>query len=90
MINFSSRFQEKLIPHIQEVARALNQIKGEVQLQGPFPQMVEKKANQYTWGILLKSSEVLKLHQLLGTFESNYQEESSISMKIDVDPLSIL
>lgn len=90
VINFSSRFQEKLIPHIQEVARALNQIKGEVQLQGPFPQMVEKKANQYTWGILLKSLEVLKLHQLLGTFESNYQEESSISMKIDVDPLSIL
>ncbi len=93
MLYFSSRFQDRLIPHITKICNALKNVIdknfSDIECQGPFPQSVEKKANQYTWGILLKSKNLSELHSLLATFEQNYEDASSISFKIDVDPLTI-
>lgn len=95
MIHFSSRFQEKLIPHVTEHAGAM--IKGmvaqhfpEVSVLGPRPAHIEKKANQFTWSILLKSKDVSQLHNLLKSFEMNYKSMSSISYKIDIDPYTLI
>jgi len=93
-IHFSSRFQDKLIDHILNVVSPL--IKSliqtnfaEVRLLGPRPALVEKKSNQFTWTVLLKSSQITQLHNLLKSIELNYKRQSSISYKIDVDPYNI-
>jgi primosomal protein N' (replication factor Y) len=95
MIHFSSRFQEKLIPHVSEqVGPMLRSLIGtnfpEVTILGPRPAHIEKKSNQFSWSILLKSKDLTQLHNLLKTFEMNYKSLSSVSYKIDVDPYNML
>lgn len=93
MLYFSSRFREKVVKVISEVAANLNKVIasdfGEVRLMGPSPLTIEKKANQFTWAIMLKTEKVNQLHNLLGTFEDNYKTVSGVSYKIDVDPVQI-
>lgn len=95
MIHFSSRFQDKLIPHVTEHAGAM--IRGliaqhfpEVTILGPRPAHIEKKSNQFTWSILLKSKDLSQMHNLLKSFEMNYKSQSSISYKIDIDPYTLI
>ncbi len=95
MIHFSSRFQEKLIPHVSEqVGPMLRSLIGsnfpEVTILGPRPAHIEKKSNQFSWSILLKSKDLSQLHNLLKTFENNYKSLSSVSYKIDIDPYNML
>jgi primosomal protein N' (replication factor Y) (superfamily II helicase) len=95
MIHFSSRFQDRLIPHVTEHAGVLlrgliRQHFSEVTILGPRPAHIEKKSNQFTWSILLKSKDLAQLHNLLKTFEINYKIQSSISFKIDIDPYSLI
>ncbi len=94
MIYFSSRFRDRLIGTINDVAQNLSGIVqsnfNEVRLLGPTPLSIEKKANQYTWAIMLKSNNLNQLHGVIGTFEANYKPISNISHKIDVDPIHLL
>lgn len=94
MLYFSSRFRDRLVENIQTVAGSLNKVLEqsfpEVRLHGPAPMGIEKKANQFTWAIMLKSSEWNKLHQVISTFEQNYKAPSNLSFKIDIDPMHIL
>ncbi len=94
MINFSSRFREKLIPEITEVGNQLQKLVTnhypQVRILGPTPLSIEKKANQFSWAIMLKSSNIKQLHMVINSFESSYQESSNISFKIDIDPMQIL
>ena len=94
MIYFSSRFRDRLIDTIQIVSQKLNKIiqqdLKDVRLLGPTPLGIEKKAHQFTWAIMLKSENLNQLHQLLTTFETNYETVSNVSYKIDVDPIYIL
>lgn len=94
MIYFSSRFRERVIDAISNVARNIQKISfenfPEVRILGPTPMSIEKKANQFTWAIMLKSDNVNQLHTLLSTFEDNYKPISSVSYKIDVDPVNVL
>lgn len=95
MIHFSSRFQEKLIPHVTEHVGAMmrgliGQHFPEVSILGPRPAHIEKKSNQFTWSILLKSKDLPQLHNLLKSFEMNYKSMSGISYKIDIDPYTLI
>lgn len=95
LIHFSSRFQDKLIPFVSEYVGPLmrDMIKNhfkEVIILGPRPANIEKKSNQFTWSVLLKSSDLTQLHNLLKTFEMNYKSQASISYKIDIDPYSMM
>ena len=95
MIHFSSRFQEKLIPHVSEfVGPMLRSLIGthfpDVTILGPRPANIEKKSNQFTWSILLKSKDLPQLHNLLKSFEMNYKTMSSVSYKIDIDPYTMV
>lgn len=93
MLYFSSRFRDRVVKVIGEVAASLNKIIAsdfsDVRLMGPSPLSIEKKANQYTWAIMLKTQNLNQLHNLLRTFESNYKTVSNVSYKIDVDPVQI-
>lgn len=95
VIHFSSRFQDKLIPHVTEhvgvlVRNLIRQHFSGVTILGPRPAHIEKKANQFTWSILLKSQDLSQLHNLLKSFEMNYKSQSSISYKIDIDPYTLV
>ncbi len=94
MIFFSCRFRDNLVREISQVSlnlqKTIDQHLPAVRLLGPAPLNIEKKANQFTWGIMLKTSEAGQLHQLLSSFEQNYQKPPNISFKIDVDPLQVL
>jgi primosomal protein N' (replication factor Y) (superfamily II helicase) len=57
---------------------------------GPRPAHIEKKSNQFTWSILLKSTDLTQLHNLLKTFEINNRFISGISYKIDIDPYTMV
>jgi primosomal protein N' (replication factor Y) len=95
MIHFSSRFQDKLIGHVTEnvgvmIRSLIAQHFPEVSILGPRPAFIEKKSNQFTWSILLKSKDVGQLHNLLKSFEVNYKSMSSVSYKIDIDPYTLV
>lgn len=90
MIYFNSRFRNKAIDESAQVSESLRKVITEhlqsVRLLGPSPSPIEKKANQFTWSIMLKSDDTNELHQLLSTFEDNYNCPSNVTYKIDVDP----
>ena len=95
MVHFTSRFQDKLIPHVTEHVGVM--MRGliashfpEVTILGPRPAHIEKKSNQFTWSILLKSKDLPQLHNLLKSFEMNYKSISGISYKIDIDPYTLI
>lgn len=95
MLHFTSRFQDRLIPHVNDfVGPMLRSLIGshfpEVTILGPRPAHIEKKSNQFTWSILLKSKDLPQLHNLLKTFENNYKSLSSVSYKIDIDPYTMV
>ncbi len=95
MIHFSSRFQDRLITHMnQNVGPIMQQLItknfNQVHLLGPRPAFIEKKSGQFTWSLLLKTEDLSQLHNLLKTFESNYRVPSGISYKIDVDPYTLM
>jgi primosomal protein N' (replication factor Y) len=95
MLHFTSRFQDRLIPHVNDhVGPMLRNLIGthfpEVTILGPRPAHIEKKSNQFTWSILLKSKDLAQLHNLLKTFENNYKFLSSVTYKIDIDPYTMV
>lgn len=95
IIHFTGRFQDKLIDHVTSfvgpMMRGLvQQHFPEVTLLGPRPAHVEKKSNQFTWSVLLKSADHRQMHNLLKSFEMNYKSQASITYKIDVDPYTLI
>lgn len=95
LIHFSSRFQDRLIQHVTEnigpmVRSLIKDHFPEVIILGPRPAHIEKKSNQFTWSILLKSQDLSQLHNLLKSFELNYKSLASVSYKIDVDPYTLI
>lgn len=95
MIHFSSRFQDRLIGHVTDnmgpmIRKLILDHFQEVTILGPRPAHIEKKSNQFTWSILLKSQDLTQLHNLLKSFEMNYKSVASVSYKIDVDPYTLI
>lgn len=60
-----------------------------VDILGPRPSIVEKKVNKFTWSLLLKSSDVNELHNLLKTLETVICVSKKTSVKIDIDPQTL-
>ncbi len=88
---FSGRFQDKVIGHVTgDVEPMLRGLRTQhfpnVQILGPRPALIEKRANQYTWTVLLKSQDINQLHNMLRSFQMNWNGISGISLKVDVDP----
>jgi primosomal protein N' (replication factor Y) len=95
MIHFSSRFQERLIPHVSDYVGSMlrgmiMQHFSEVTILGPRPAHIEKKSNQFTWSLLLKSKDLGQLHNLIKSFEMSYKSVASVSYKVDIDPYSMI
>ena len=94
-LNISSRFQEKLIHHVhQDILTILQGLQSKhfknTEIMGPKPAFIEKRSNQFTWVFLIKAQDTNTLHQLVSSFELNYQPVSGMNLKIDVDPYTML
>ena len=93
VIYFNSRFQERLVSNIVSVGEGLKSIVEknslDVQILGPSPAMIEKRANQYCWYIAIRSVNINDLHNLINVFQNSYNRVSGVSFKIDIDPYQI-
>lgn len=92
-IYFHSRFRDRLMNNVISVGETLKSVIAKhdlsVDILGPSPAMIEKRANQFTWYIALKSNDTNQLHKVLSYFENSYNRGQSITYKIDVDPYQI-
>ena len=92
-IYVNSRFQERAIEECSKAAHILNSLISqhfkEVDLLGPRPGIIEKRANNYTWTILLRSQNINQLHQLITNFKRHFKILSGVSLKVDVDPQTL-
>ncbi len=87
---FSSRFREKATESAIWSKNFFEYLKNKelssLEIQGPRPVSVEKRANKFTWNLLIKTSNISHLHRSIETFLNNSQFHQSVSVKIDIDP----
>ncbi len=93
LLSFNSKHQDRLIDECIKIVTWLNDLKRlhfkDIDILGPRPSYIEKRVNKFNWSILLRSSDVNQLHNMLSTYQNNYQLPYYISQKIDVDPYHI-
>jgi primosomal protein N' (replication factor Y) len=90
LVYFNSKSQAAVINESSCQANSLRALAHkhfpQVEILGPRPSMIEKKVNKFTWSLMIRSSDVNQLHNLIRTFQKNYKVPHSVSLKIDVDP----
>mgnify|MGYP005639216517 CR=1 FL=1 len=70
----------------QSIEHLISNHFSEVKLLGPRPALMEKRVNKFTWALMLKSTSINQLHNLLKTLKSGHNPGHTISVKYDVDP----
>ena len=90
VIYFTSKFKERAEEDSQR-ARALidnliSKAFDKVNVMGPRSSLIEKKVNKFTWVLMIKSSDINALHNLINSFFKNFKPNYSVSVNIDVDP----
>jgi primosomal protein N' (replication factor Y) (superfamily II helicase) len=70
----------------QSIGHLIKKHFSEVKVLGPRPALMEKRINKYTWALMLKSTSINQLHNLLKTVKSGHRSGHTISVKYDVDP----
>lgn len=90
LLYFNGKHQAEVIKESSGQSQRLREMAEthfkEVEILGPRPSMIEKKVNKFTWSLMIRSSDINQLHNLMNTFEKIYRPPHSISLKIDVDP----
>lgn len=90
LIYFNGKNQAEVIKESSRLAGSLKELAQthfkSVEILGPRPSLVEKKVNKFTWSLMLRSSDINQLHNIINTFKKSYQPNHTISLKIDVDP----
>ncbi len=94
MVYITSRhiYKDRVISFAYESIKYFELLKNsfnDVQILGPRSAIIEKKANNITWVIMVKSSNVNNLHNIINNYFSNMKIHSSIKVKIEVDPYRI-
>lgn len=90
MIYVTGKNQSFVIKESKSLAQSIGHLIkkhfSEVKVLGPRPALMEKRVNKYTWALMLKSTSINQLHNLLKTVKSGHQPGHTISVKYDVDP----
>ncbi len=86
----TSRFRERVVKTsgmlVSNLEKTKNKNNLDVDIIGPTPSFIEKRAHEYTWVIVLRSSKVSDLHSLLEGMARNQKNIPGVSIKIDLDP----
>lgn len=87
---FSSRFRDQAQKSAEMTKTFLSNIKNKhfqsIEILGPRPLFIEKRANKFTWSLLIKTSNINDLHGSLSAIQDHLKFHQSVSVKIDVDP----
>jgi primosomal protein N' (replication factor Y) len=93
-IYMSHRFKDKLTQSCSDMTHLLEQLKSknglDVEIWGPTPLVIEKRAGQFTWCYQIRSQSRKDLHQLISGMEHFYKTPSGVSLKLDIDPYHVL
>jgi primosomal protein N' (replication factor Y) len=93
-ISLTGKNQEKLIDICQslslEIREFLSKHFPKVLLLGPKPANIEKRVNQYTWCFSLNSQELGQLHGAIHNLDQIFSKHSSVSVKVDIDPQTLV
>lgn len=93
MLYFTSKFQTRAVEASNQAKAIMERLTREhfdkVAIQGPRASLIERRANKFTWAMLLKSSDINHLHNLITTFKKHFKPHYSVSLNIDVDPYHI-
>jgi primosomal protein N' (replication factor Y) len=84
---FQSRAREEMLKATKVIEHLINTHFGEVEILGPRPAIIEKRANNFTWTVLLRSNNISHLHNTISNFQKNFKIPSGVSLKLDIDPL---
>ncbi len=94
MIYLTSRFQTKVVAEALRLTDKLKQVCekhfNQVEVVGPRPSFIEKRVNKYTWCFLVRSTDVNQLHNALNTVLNGWNSDSSVNIKVDIDPSIIM
>lgn len=94
LLEFSDKNQEKVRLDVLSFTKVLRELQQKgfesVSILGPRPSLIEKKANKFSWIILLKSSDINKLHNFLNTIKSIASGRKLAKFKVDIDPQNLL
>ena len=94
VIYLNSRFAHKLSSDAQDLAHLLQSIRDghfkDVEIYGPRACNVEKRANQFSQMILLKSNSINQLHNLIESMRLSFKPKNGSSLRLDIDPVTIL
>jgi len=89
-IYFSSRFRERAsdaaIWSKDFFEFVKNKELSSLEVLGPRPLSIEKRANKFTWNILIKTNNISDLHRSIEAFQQNSKFHQSVSVKVDIDP----
>ena len=86
-IGIHSRLRDLVVKRCQELHHTLIKLKShfpDVDIRPPAPFPIEKKANQFSWMISLRSSDRNQLHGMLTNYRPD--KDSRVSFTLDVDP----
>ncbi len=94
MIYLTSKFQDKVIQEAVKAAEILEQLRsahfGSIEILGPRPAIVEKRANKFTWNILVRSADINQLHNTLSSYHLAHQPHHSVAVRMDIDPYTLV
>lgn len=94
MIYLTSSKQDKVIEDAVKAGELLGNLKKthfpKIEVLGPRPAMVEKRANKFTWNLMLRSDDINQLHNAITSFQNNLSSHHSVSLKIDIDPYTLI
>ena len=60
-----------------------------VEVSSARPALIEKKGNKYTWCLMVKSNDINQLHNAVHSMSQNIKLSGKVSIKVDIDPVSI-
>ena len=89
-IFFTARNRNQVADYAMRAKKFLDTVSSKNQLGlevlGPAPVGIEKRANQFTWNIICRSESYQVLYLALKKFDTAFAKEGSISVKIDLNP----
>jgi len=91
-IYLSSRFQERVRDDSYRLRSFLESLPSAKNfcIWGPRGNFVEKRANQYTWHLLISSQSVTDLHNAIYLQTQHFKTTTGVQLKLDVDPQTFI
>jgi len=89
-IFFTGKDRSKVASLATKSKEFLNLVSGknnlDVEILGPAPVGIEKRANQFTWNIICRAKNYQSLYLGLKKFDEVFGAEKNVSIKIDLNP----